>query len=124
MTEIKTTDHGQQRKSIRDLLMQHGIDPNRMSENRDYVDMMQPYAEDLMPDDHGPQRQPAWGLERIAELREELARLRVALKAVLEWYDRDGSVGGCDLLIEDVVRPLLAADALRGEGENDERTGT
>lgn len=43
--------------------------------------------------------------ERI-RAADEIDRLRAALQAVRDWYVRDGSVGGCDLVIHDRVVPF------------------
>lgn len=40
-------------------------------------------------------------------IRRYLTDYEAALEKVLTWYDKDGSVGGCDTLIEEVVRPLF-----------------
>lgn len=37
------------------------------------------------------------------------SRERRALQAVRDWYDRDGSVGGCDNLMEEHVEPLTVS---------------
>ena len=42
----------------------------------------------------------------LSEVAGEIERLRSGLQLVLDWYDRDGSVGGCSNLIDD-IRPLL-----------------
>jgi uncharacterized protein (DUF3084 family) len=39
-------------------------------------------------------------------VEEENQRLRAALQAVRDWYVRDGSVGGCDLMIHGHVVPF------------------
>lgn len=38
-------------------------------------------------------------------LRDEIAALRAALQGVRDWYERDGSVGGCSMMIEECVEP-------------------
>lgn len=56
------------------------------------------------------------GLHSKADIAAELAvrdreidRLRAALQAVRDWYERDGSVGGCDSLMEEHVEPLTSS---------------
>ena len=36
---------------------------------------------------------------------DEVAQLRTALQGVRDWYERDGSVGGCSMMIEECVEP-------------------
>lgn len=38
-------------------------------------------------------------------LRDEVVALRAALQGVRDWYERDGSVGGCSMMIEECVEP-------------------
>lgn len=46
------------------------------------------------------------GVEYAGErVMEENRALRGALQQVREWYERDGSVGGCSLMIEEAVEP-------------------
>lgn len=40
----------------------------------------------------------------------KIAELEKALQEVRNWYERDGSVGGCDNLMEDFVEPLTKKD--------------
>ena len=40
-----------------------------------------------------------------ADLMLENAKLREALQGVRDWYERDGSVGGCSMMIEECVEP-------------------
>lgn len=40
-----------------------------------------------------------------ADLMLENAKLREALQGVRDWYERDGSVGGCSTMIEECVEP-------------------
>lgn len=46
------------------------------------------------------------GVGFARELERENALMREALKAVHEWYERDGSVGGCSLAIDCVEKAL------------------
>jgi len=47
-------------------------------------------------------------VKRTEKLAVEAATYRHALKEVKEWYDRDGSVGGCSLVMETVEKALAA----------------
>jgi hypothetical protein len=47
-------------------------------------------------------------LERTEKLAVERVKLRLALQEVKDWYDRDGSVGGCSLVMETVEKALAA----------------
>ena len=49
-------------------------------------------------------------LERTEKLSVERVKLRLALQEVKDWYDRDGSVGGCSLVMETVEKALAAND--------------
>lgn len=59
------------------------------------------------------QKQLAEACEVDKRLQDENDRLRLenkcmseALQAVRDWYDRDGSVGGLDIVMEEHVEPL------------------
>lgn len=41
-----------------------------------------------------------------ASQKDEIERLRAALQAVRNWYFRDGSIGGCDLMMHEHVVPF------------------
>lgn len=42
----------------------------------------------------------------LVEAKAEIERLRAALQAVRDWHWRDGSVGGCDLMMHEHVVPF------------------
>lgn len=45
-------------------------------------------------------------LAEIVRVAAPLSKQAEALQAVRDWYDRDGSVGGCDTMMEEHVEPL------------------
>lgn len=51
-----------------------------------------------------------------AGVLEENERMRAALQAVRCWYDRDGSVGGCENLMEEHVEPLTYSPNTESSG--------
>lgn len=140
------TDHGPQRESIRDLMGRHGLDPNRMQSERDFIDMMQPYAEDLMTPASDPYNSPEWRAKFRADCNkiaieakqehDELVRLRAeneryanVLKQFADSKNWHSFYSDRLLGVERVTAwdgkgdpQQLAADALRGEGDSHDET--